>query len=445
MPPPAEEWILTLLRLDKFLLHDIVHDMETLRKNSIAIYAGLAVALCMGFFPLSSLSAQSQGPCYARSATNGFLYLVSCNPSSWPTFGGGGTAGASGSGLSISCAPLPANGATGQTITWFGIVYGGSGNYLYSWNGTDGLSGNTNAVSKTYATAGEKFGILTVTSGNRQTTVLCGGALIGLGSGSGRLPYGQYGYGQIGGLGASCYATEERAVLGESVTWLSIVSGATASTTYSWDGAEGLTGERPIVSKTYTENGNKFAMLTVSDGKNRMVASCTNFITVGAKIPTTTAKPVTPPPVPSPTGKEKTASVPIQALCIPSSAKTEQGNSVVWHAVAIGGIGEYRFSWFGDETLSGEGATTSKAYEKAGGKRASVTVVSGDKAKTVACYPLEITKSQTGFSAGTIFSRISGPIGWGIAAVFLILFGVFMALRKRSTEDSEEEERDHTS
>ena len=87
-------WRVTLLRLDKSLLHDIVHDMKTLRKNSTAKYGALGVALCMGFFPLSSLSAQSEGPCYARSAANGALYLVSCNPSSWPTFGGGETAGA---------------------------------------------------------------------------------------------------------------------------------------------------------------------------------------------------------------------------------------------------------------------------------------------------------------------------------------------------------------
>lgn len=396
------------------------------------------ISLAIGLFlPISAINAQSDSPRFERNARTGALYLMPTLSFSEYDSSSGGRPGTAG-GLSVSCAPSTLRSGVGQTITWFSSVSGGQGTYLYSWSGTDGLSGNTSAVSKTYATMGERFGILTVTSGTKQITVSCGGTLIGADSGGG-----QFHYGQAGGLGASCYATPEKAVLGESVTWLSIVSGTTASTTYSWDGAEGLTGERPIVSKSYTSAGSKFAVLTVADGKNRIAVSCTNFVTVGAQTPTTPSKPAVPPPVSSPNGKEKTAALPVQALCIPSSAKAEQGSAMVWHAVAIGGMGEYRFSWFGDEALSGEGATTSKAYEKTGGKRASVTVVSGDKAKTVACYPVEITKQKNGLSAGTIFSRVSGPIGWGIGAILLIIFGIFMALRKRSKEDTEEEERDH--
>jgi hypothetical protein len=351
-----------------------------------------------------------------------------------------GSSGSTGGGSPVSCGPSTIGAGTGQTVTWFASAYGDDGTYLYSWNGTDGLSGNTRTVSKTYATAGEKFGILTVTSGRRQITVSCGSTLIRF-AGSG------FGFGQERGLGASCYATTERAALGESVTWLSIITGATASTTFAWDGADGLAGDRPIVSRTYTSAGNKFAMLTATDGKNRIIAPCTNFVAVGAKAPATPSKPAIPPPS-SLSEKEKPVTLPVQALCIPSSAKTEQGSPMIWHAAAVGGVGEYRFSWFGDETLSGEGATTSKKYETTGVKRASVTVVSGDKAKTVACYPIEIAKSGkskngNGLSAGTFFSKITGPIGFALAAIVVIVLGIFMAMRRRSKDEKEEEERDH--
>ena len=50
----------------------------------------------------------------------------------------------------------------GQTMTWRATPSGGSGNYAYTWTGTDGLSGTAAVVSKSYATHGWKVGNVTV-------------------------------------------------------------------------------------------------------------------------------------------------------------------------------------------------------------------------------------------------------------------------------------------
>lgn len=385
------------------------------------------VALTVGFsFPFS-LSAQSYGPRYGRSPVTGAEYLL-------PTQGLGDeyfSQSSAASGLSVACAPSSPNAAVGQTVTWFSSVSGGTGSYLYTWSGTEGLSGNAVTAQKAYAARGEKIATLTVTSGSRLVTVSCGSVIIGTGSFSGA-SFAQSRF------GASCYAIPERALPGESVTWLSLVSGVTASTTYSWDGTDGLSGDRPLVSKTYATNGNKAAMLTVTDGSDRIVAACTNAVAVGAKAPAAPQKPTAPSPVsPQPVIPE------LQGLCAPSSSRASINEEVVWHAVAIGGTGVYRFLWGGDDELFGEGATTSKQYETGGSKRAMVKIDSGEKTATIGCYSIEITKAKKGLSVVSFSSWFDGPVGFIIAAILAIIFGVFIAVRKRSKEETGEEERDH--
>src|SRR3989338_3455522 len=199
------------------------------------------ISLAIGLFlPISAINAQSDSPRFERNARTGALYLMPTLSFSEYDSSSGGRPGTAG-GLSVSCAPSTLRSGVGQTITWFSSVSGGQGTYLYSWGGTEGLSGNTSAVSKAYPTSGEKSAILTVTSGTRQVTVSCGSMLVG-GSATNSFTY------QAGGFGASCYATPERAAPGESVTWVAILSGITASTSYTWDGTDGLTGDGLLVT-----------------------------------------------------------------------------------------------------------------------------------------------------------------------------------------------------
>jgi Bacterial Ig domain/PA14 domain len=62
----------------------------------------------------------------------------------------------------VSCrADLPVH--PGETMTWRAFVSGGSGNYSFSWSGTDGLVGTTAVVTKSYDADGFKLAQVTVT------------------------------------------------------------------------------------------------------------------------------------------------------------------------------------------------------------------------------------------------------------------------------------------
>lgn len=408
--------------------------MKNTTKNYALLRAFAAIALLIGFSLPFSLYASVR---YGYNPNNGRYYMLPGRELSAEELGS--SSGGGSGGLSVSCAPSGFTAAVGQTVTWFSSVAGGTGSYLYTWSGTEGLAGNGITAQKAYATKGEKIATLTVTSGNRLITVSCGSVIVGGGS------FGGSSFGQ-GGFGASCYAVPERAALGESVTWLALVSGVTSATIYSWDGSDTLSGDRPLVSKTYATAGHKVAMLTVTNGNDRIIAPCTNAVAVGLKVPATPQRPAVPSTPPK--EPEQTVAREVEGLCAPSSSKATSGEKVQWRAVAVGGTGEYRFLWSGDDKLAGNAATTSAQYKTAGIKRTAVEIQSGDTTKTVVCYPIEITKGSNGngangFSASALFSWIDGPVGVILAAILAIIFGIFIALRKRSKEEAEEEERDH--
>lgn len=383
------------------------------------------LGVCILLFPLlapASLFAQS-APRYERNLDNGALYLLPDGGTSDYYLGRQRQAVATG--FSVSCTSAKMNASVGESLTWFSSVTGGTGRYTYSWNGTDGLSGNLASLSASYSRGGEKFAQLTVTSGNLMTTVSCGSVQIGAYS-----SYSQFGQ---SGFGASCYAVPERIAPGESATWLALVSGGSANTTYVWDGADGLTGNRPLISKTYTSVGVKPALLTVTDGNARIVAACTNAVTVGFRAPVTQKAAVAVAPEPQ--------TLDIQGICSPSTVKAKVGDEILWHVAVVGGNGSYQFLWNGDETLSGNASTTKKIYETAGVKKATVAINSAEKNLTIPCTPVEITKTN-GLMAAAFFSWITGPISLILGLIFAILVGILIARRKKKQEEKEEE-KDH--
>ncbi len=65
--------------------------------------------------------------------------------------------------VSVACVGTPGNPFIGQPVTWSSTVSGGSGSYVYVWNGSDGLFGTTPSVQMTYTTAGQKNANLSIT------------------------------------------------------------------------------------------------------------------------------------------------------------------------------------------------------------------------------------------------------------------------------------------
>ncbi|KKW10545.1 MAG: hypothetical protein UY50_C0031G0003 [Parcubacteria group bacterium GW2011_GWA2_49_9] len=402
--------------------------------NKTSSYSTLLIQalFLIGTFALfavpASLSAQSSLR-YERNPVNGALYLL---PNGGPDeyYSTSANRGTVASALSVSCTSAKLNASVGESVTWFSSVVGGTGSYLYTWNGTDGLSGNLSALSASYSRSGEKFAQLTVTSGNQMTTVSCGSVQIGASSSS----YSQFGQ---AGFGASCYAVPDRIAPGESVTWLAVVSGTSANTTYAWDGTDGLTGDRPLISKTYTSVGIKPALLTVTDGNARIVAACTNAVSVGYKSPVVTQK-IAVAPSAAPVVAQ---TLDIQGICSPSVTQAKVGEEIVWQTAVVGGNGSFQFLWNGDELLSGNASTTTKIYETAGVKKATVAIHSAEKNVTLSCGQVDVTKAG-GLMALAFLSWITGPVMVILGLILAILVGVLIARRKKKKEEKEEE-KDH--
>jgi len=71
--------------------------------------------------------------------------------------------------------------------------------------------------------------------------------------------------------------------------------------------------------------------------------------------------------------------------CYPLSTTGNVGDTISWRASPYGGNGNYYITWSGADGLSGYGNNTSKIYNNAGSKYASVTVTSGNQTVSQNC------------------------------------------------------------
>ena len=77
--------------------------------------------------------------------------------------------------LSVGCYADPVNPRINQPITWTVEVTGGQAPYVYSWTGSEGLSGSQSSIIKYYGTTGEKSAIISITSADgKSTSRACG-------------------------------------------------------------------------------------------------------------------------------------------------------------------------------------------------------------------------------------------------------------------------------
>jgi trimeric autotransporter adhesin len=219
-----------------------------------------------------------------RITSDGKTKVISCDETVYihgdANYGGNPTTNTS---LQVSCSANVANTQVGRQVVWSSTVYGGSGNYSYTWSGTDGVVGYQSSLSTLYDAPGSKIALLTVRSGNQSVTKACAAPV-----NVAFTPATTGGGGTVGGastsrnaLEVSCYPTEEKAKVGESVAWEASVSGGTGTYRYSWSGADNLRGSQEYVNKKYSNKGTKFAMLTVTSGSQSLAVACDGIVEVG--------------------------------------------------------------------------------------------------------------------------------------------------------------------
>ncbi|MFA6226913.1 MAG: PKD domain-containing protein [Candidatus Paceibacterota bacterium] len=186
--------------------------------------------------------------------------------------------------LYISCSANPSSVQIGNTINWSANASGGSGNYTYSWSGTDGLSGSSQAISKNYSNVGSKNASVTVTSGTQSATANCYGNVYqvqdynyyyGGGYNTYYYPYNyNYNYSYNEALSGSCSAGVSNTSIGSTVTWTATAMGGNGFFTYYWYGDENLSSNSQYVPKVYSYGGTKNATLTITSNGQSITRTC---------------------------------------------------------------------------------------------------------------------------------------------------------------------------
>ncbi|OHA45956.1 MAG: hypothetical protein A2828_00845 [Candidatus Terrybacteria bacterium RIFCSPHIGHO2_01_FULL_43_35] len=251
--------------------------------------------------------------------------------------------------ISGSCAPSPPTINISGSTTWSATPSGGTGTYTYTWSGTDGLSGNTQSINKSYTTGGTKSAQVTITSGSQTATITCSTLRV---------------VSPPPSLTASCSVSPTSILVGETATWSSVSSGGTGSYTYFWSGTDGLTSSSQSATKTYTTAGTKSASVTVTSGSQTVTVSCSS--TLAVNLP------------------------PLNVSCSVAPNPVNTSQPAIWAANATGGTGTYTYSWSGTDGLSGTTQSVSKTYATAGSKTATVLVTSGSLTQSVSCGPLQV-------------------------------------------------------
>jgi hypothetical protein len=75
------------------------------------------------------------------------------------------------SNLSVSCYIYPSYVSTGQEVVFYANLYGGSGNYSYSWSGD--CSGSNRECRTTFQSSGSKTATVSVTSNSQMSSAVC--------------------------------------------------------------------------------------------------------------------------------------------------------------------------------------------------------------------------------------------------------------------------------
>ena len=242
--------------------------------------------------------------------------------------------------ITATITATPTSGGIDQSFV-FSIsgVSGGEipGTYSYAWSGPDGLTGSGASVSKVFSSSGTKTVQCIITSGASTLTKTVNVTVTDP------------------PITGTITATPNPVILGSPVTLSISPLGGNGSYTYSWSGAETLTGTTSSVSKTYATIGTKSVTCNVTS--NGVTTAFTTTVTVEnapALVVEVTASPIT------------------QLI----------NTNVVFTAVVSGGVGGYTYSWAGTDGLTATTTSATFQWSTVGTKTVSLTVTSGTQNAT---------------------------------------------------------------
>lgn len=347
----------------------------------------------------------------------------------------------SNSSLRVSCYVMPLSIREGQSATWTTSIYGGNGSYHVTWSGTDGLSGTGSSITKRYNNDGTKNASVRVVSGSQTVTRNCDSDLRVYADNYYDDDY-DYDYDDdyYDNLRVTCSPNRTFGYDGSVVTWTAYPTGGTGSYSYSWDGSDSLRGSGRSVSKTYYDDGDKYARVVVRSGGRSVTERCDDEVTIDDRRynNNTNYNQV----VMYPT---QTNTLDIGCFADPASIRVNQPST--WTAEVVGGYGPYNYSWSGTDGMSGNQSSVVKYYSTTGDKSAVVTVTSADgktgsrsctntvtvrsASQTTTPAPTKVTPATDddgGLSASALFSLKNVPWGWVAILVILVLFATVMYL-----------------
>jgi len=338
--------------------------------------------------------------------------------------------------LKASCYPMPPQAETGDTVVWASSIYGGTGSYYVTWTGTDSLSGSGDSVSKRYYNDGIKSASIRVVSGNQTITKNCDATTRIYDDGD--YDYdNDYDYDDdYGNLRVSCSPNRTNGYDGTTITWTAYPSGGNGSYSYDWDGSESLRGSGRSVYKTYNNDGDKYARVTVRSAGRSVTERCDDEVSIDDRYNDNRYTPVYVAPISTNT---------LDIGCFADPASIRVGQPSTWSAEVVGGYGPYTYSWSGTDGLNGNQSSQVKYYNSTGEKSAVVTVTSADgKSGSRSCTNTVSVRSATtpapttnvdngtdddsGLSASALFSLKNVPWGWVALLIILVLFSTVMYL-----------------
>jgi uncharacterized repeat protein (TIGR01451 family) len=145
-----------------------------------------------------------------------------------------------GGGLSVSCSASPSTADVGETVTWTATVQNNIGVTTYDWSGTQGLSGSSSSVTKSYGSQGTKNATVTVEAENATESGTCSVSVTVGGGGSSAT--------------ADISASPTEILVGESstLTWSSTNASSCTGTGFSTGGStSGTATVTPTSDATY--------------------------------------------------------------------------------------------------------------------------------------------------------------------------------------------------
>lgn len=313
--------------------------------------------------------------------------------------------------LSVSCYANPSSVDVGDSVTWTASVSGGNGSYSYSWSGTDGLSGSSRTVSKSYSSEGTKNGTVRVTSDGETETATC----------STRVDEEEDDNDDLTGY---CEAVSPSSPeVGDKVTWRAYPSGGDGDYDYDWSGSESLDGDERTVYKEYDNDGRKTATVRITSDGHTITKTCDIEI-----------------------DEEADNNDDLDAYCKASPSSGDEGDRIKWTVYPEGGDGDYDYDWDGDDNLSGDDKSIYHTYDDAGDYDAEVEVRSDGDRVTARC-DIEIDGDDRDRDDGIYLSSIpatgiSPTMKTGLFATGVVLWSAFLGYLYVSRRNEKKREQE---